>query len=151
MLWEKLRRVRLFRTLRFRLASTFLLLLAVVLALVGLVGTITLRSLLEIQSEEVLHEQLAAMRGYIQFDDGRWKVWEEMVHRARQEFGKRPLANPAVPTELLHFSSHRSGRLRGGELVFGREGSLGFTLCGTRCTGDHWLQSRATNSEARRG
>ena len=70
MLWEKLRRVRLFRTLRFRLASTFLLLLAVVLALVGLVGTITLRSLLEIQSEEVLHEQLAAMRGYIQFDDG---------------------------------------------------------------------------------
>lgn len=75
MFWERLRGVKLFRTLRFRLASTFLLLLAIVLALVGVVGTVTLRSLLETQSEEVLHEQLAAMRGYIQFDDEGKPYW----------------------------------------------------------------------------
>ncbi|HEY7304522.1 MAG TPA: ATP-binding protein [Bryobacteraceae bacterium] len=75
MLWERVRRVKLFRTLRFRLASTFLLLLAIVLALVAVVGTITLRSLLATQSEEVLREQLAAIRGYIQFDDQGMPYW----------------------------------------------------------------------------
>ncbi len=38
MLWKKPHQVRFFRTLRFRLASTFLLLLALVLAVVGFVG-----------------------------------------------------------------------------------------------------------------
>ncbi len=71
MLWDKLRRVKLFRTLRFRLASTFLALLAIVLALVGVAGTTLLRSLLETQSEQVLREQLGAMRGYLHFDQGR--------------------------------------------------------------------------------
>lgn len=71
MLWDKLRRVKLFRTLRFRLASTFLALLVIVLALVGVVGTTTLRSLLETQSEQILREELGAMRGYLHFDQGR--------------------------------------------------------------------------------
>lgn len=56
---------RFFRTLRFRLASTFLLLLTVVLGLVGFVGTKTLQSILEAQSEEQLHEQMGALKGYI--------------------------------------------------------------------------------------
>jgi len=75
MFWERIRRVKLFRTLRFRLASTFLLLLTIVLALVGVVGTTLLRSLLATQSEEVLREQLAAIRGYIQFDDQGKPYW----------------------------------------------------------------------------
>lgn len=56
---------RFFRTLRFRVASTFLLLLTVVLGLVGFVGTKTLQSILEVQSEEQLHEQMGALKGYI--------------------------------------------------------------------------------------
>ncbi|HEY3940158.1 MAG TPA: ATP-binding protein [Bryobacteraceae bacterium] len=68
MLWEKFPQLKFFRTLRFRLASTFMLLLAVVLAVVGSVGTSTLRKLLDTQSEQVLREQLAAMRAYLYFD-----------------------------------------------------------------------------------
>lgn len=71
MFWKRLRSVKLFRTLRFRLASTFLVLLAVVLAIVGVVGTSTLRSLLETQSEQILREEMGAMRGYLHFDQGR--------------------------------------------------------------------------------
>jgi heavy metal sensor kinase len=85
MFWDKLRRVKLFRTLRFRLASTFLLLLAVVLALVAVIGTITLRRLLETQSEEVLHEQLAAMRGYLYFDDEGKPYWFEDPSDSEEE------------------------------------------------------------------
>jgi heavy metal sensor kinase len=60
-----------FRTLRFRLASTFLLLLAAVLTVVGFIGTKTLQSILAAQSEQTLHEQLGAMRGYIRFENGK--------------------------------------------------------------------------------
>ncbi len=77
MFWRKLRDVKLFRTLRFRLASTFLLLLTGVLAVVGLVGTQTLRTILENQSEAVLHEQLGAMKGYIHFDGQGKPYWFE--------------------------------------------------------------------------
>ncbi|MBV9156423.1 MAG: HAMP domain-containing protein [Acidobacteriaceae bacterium] len=75
MFWRKLRDVKLFRTLRFRLASTFLLLLTGVLAVVGLVGTQTLRTILENQSEAVLHDQLGAMKGYIHFDGQGNPIW----------------------------------------------------------------------------
>jgi len=75
MLWTKLRDVKLFRTLRFRLASTFLLLLAGVLAVVGAAGTATLRTILENQSEAALHEQLGAMKGYIHFDGEGTPYW----------------------------------------------------------------------------
>lgn len=71
MLWKKLRDVRpLFRTLRFRLASTFLVLLTAVLGVVGVVGIQNLRTILENQSELSLHEQLSALKGWIRFEDG---------------------------------------------------------------------------------
>ncbi len=63
-----------FRTLRFRLASTFSLLLMIVLVLVGFVGTKTLQKILENQSEQALREQLGAMRAYIHFDHGK-PIW----------------------------------------------------------------------------
>lgn len=66
---------RFFRTLRFRVASTFLLLLTVVLVLVGFVATRTLQSILETQSEEELHEQMGAMKGYIHVEGGS-VLWE---------------------------------------------------------------------------
>ncbi|MBV9610857.1 MAG: HAMP domain-containing protein [Acidobacteriaceae bacterium] len=68
MFWKKLREVKLFRTLRFRLAATFLLLLTAVLAIIGLIGTTTLNSVLENQSEDELREQLGALKGWIEFD-----------------------------------------------------------------------------------
>ncbi|MBV9501715.1 MAG: HAMP domain-containing protein [Acidobacteriaceae bacterium] len=77
MLWAKLRNIKLFRTLRFRLASTFLALLALVLAGVGVIGTTTLRSLLATQSEQVLREELGAMRGYLHFDGEGKPYWFE--------------------------------------------------------------------------
>jgi heavy metal sensor kinase len=71
MVWKKLDRIRpLFRTLRFRLASTFLFLLTAMLGLVGVVGTTTLRTVLANQSEQTLHEQMAALKGWIRFEDG---------------------------------------------------------------------------------
>lgn len=73
MQWEKVRRIT--RTLRFGVASTFLLLLAIVLAVVGFFGTRTLSSLLETQSVEVLNDQLGALRGYIHFDDSGEPYW----------------------------------------------------------------------------
>ncbi len=77
MRWKKLHQVKLFRTLRFRLASTFLLLLAGVLAVIGIVGTTTLRTVLDNQSEAVLREELGAMRGYIHFDGQGTPYWFE--------------------------------------------------------------------------
>ena len=66
----KRNRIKFSRTLRFRLASAFLLLLAISLAAVGFVATTTLRSNLEEQSEQALKEQLAALKSWIHFEDG---------------------------------------------------------------------------------
>lgn len=72
--WRKLLKVpklrKLFRTLRFRLASGFILLMAVVLVLVAVFGTSLLRTILANQSEETLHEELGALRGWIKFEGG---------------------------------------------------------------------------------
>lgn len=72
------RRITFFRTLRFRLASTFLLLLTAVLAIVAYVGTSTLRTILEGQSNDELTEQLGELKGgWIYFDDSgqpRWQI-----------------------------------------------------------------------------
>ncbi|MBV9406390.1 MAG: hypothetical protein JO211_13680, partial [Acidobacteriaceae bacterium] len=68
MFWKKLHEVKLFRTLRFRLAATFLLLLTAVLAVMGFVGTTTLNTVLENQSEDELREQLGALKGWIDFE-----------------------------------------------------------------------------------
>ncbi len=81
MFWKRLHEVKLFRTLRFRLAATFLLLLTAVLAIVGFVGTTTLKTILENQSEEELKEQLGALKGWIEFapDNGNpyWMIDHE--------------------------------------------------------------------------
>lgn len=66
---------RFLRTLRFRVASVFLLLLSTVLALVGFVGTKTLQSILETQSEEELHAQMGALKGYIHLGNGGY-LWD---------------------------------------------------------------------------
>lgn len=71
MAWKKLHDFRpLFRTLRFQLASSFLFLLTLVLGIVGVVGTTTLRTVLENQSVQTLHEQLGELKGWIRFEDG---------------------------------------------------------------------------------
>jgi heavy metal sensor kinase len=62
-----LRQFRFFRTLRFGLASTFLVLLAVVLVFAGVAGTTTLRSVLADRSEQTLKDELGALKGYIHF------------------------------------------------------------------------------------
>ena len=66
---------RFFRTLRFRVASTFLLLLMVVLVVIGFAGTKTLQSVLETQSEEELHEQMGSLKGYLHVGGGGY-LWE---------------------------------------------------------------------------
>jgi heavy metal sensor kinase len=73
MLAKRLERV--FKTLRFRLASTFLALLTLVLVLVGFVGTKTLQTILDNQSEQALREQLGAMRAYLHFDEKGRPIW----------------------------------------------------------------------------
>jgi heavy metal sensor kinase len=77
MRWPTRGRFRLFRTLRFQLASTFLLLLTAVLAIVGAVGTTTLRTILENQSNDELTEQLGALKGgWLNFDDSGEPYWQ---------------------------------------------------------------------------
>lgn len=66
---RRIRSVTIFRTLRFRLASTFLLLLTFITIALGLVGTALLRTILAGQSEQALLDELAALRGYIHFDE----------------------------------------------------------------------------------
>jgi len=66
---QRIRSIPIFRTLRFRLASTFLLLLTFITIALGLVGTALLRSILAGQSEQALIDELAAIRGYIHFDE----------------------------------------------------------------------------------
>jgi len=66
---QRIRSITIFRTLRFRLASTFLLLLTVITIALGLVGTALLRTILAGQSEQALVDELAALRGYIHFDE----------------------------------------------------------------------------------
>jgi heavy metal sensor kinase len=69
--WRKLLQWKLFRTLRFRLATTFLCVLAAVLLVVGIFGTTTLQTVLDNQSEDELNELLGTLKDWpIQFDDG---------------------------------------------------------------------------------
>lgn len=68
-MWKKGRRFRFARTLRFRIASTLIVVLAAILSLVGFFGTVMLRHILENQSEQTLHEELGALKGgWIYFD-----------------------------------------------------------------------------------
>lgn len=75
MFWKKLSTIKLFRTLRFRLAATFLLLLVAVLAIVGVFGTRTLRTILANQSEDELKEQIGALKKWVEFDKSGEPYW----------------------------------------------------------------------------
>jgi heavy metal sensor kinase len=68
MFWHRLPRLKVFRTLRFRLAGTFLVPFALVLALLAMAGTATLNYILENQSKQVLLGELGALKGYIHFE-----------------------------------------------------------------------------------
>src|SRR3954453_9316455 len=71
-----LSRTAVFRTLRFQLAITFLLLLATVLTIVGLGGTRLLSGILENQSRDQLKEQLGSLKGWIYFHDDGQPYWD---------------------------------------------------------------------------
>jgi heavy metal sensor kinase len=70
MVFKRLPHLTFFRTLRFRLASTFLLLLLIILTIVGVAGTVIIRGVLESRTEDTLVEELAAIKGYLRFDKG---------------------------------------------------------------------------------
>lgn len=72
---KRLRQITFYRTLRFRLASIFILQLALVLVLVGFVGTKILRSILDNQSEQIVREQLAALKPWIHFSENGEPYW----------------------------------------------------------------------------
>ncbi len=79
-IWKKLIDLKLFRTLRFRLAATFLCVLTAVLLVVGIFGTATLRGILEDKGLDDLKEQLGTLKlntqGPIQFDpDSGRPIW----------------------------------------------------------------------------
>ncbi len=71
--------IRFFRTLRFRVAAAFLLILASVLAIMGWVSTTALRKVLEVQSEAQLNGQIGALKGWFTFDESSGvPLWDEV-------------------------------------------------------------------------
>ena len=76
----KSRSFRFFRTLRFRLAVTFLVILTVVLAIMGWVSATALRKVLDTQSENQLNGQLGALKGWFTFSDDAkgLPLWDEV-------------------------------------------------------------------------
>lgn len=81
-----LTRIKLFRTLRFQLASTFLLLLVTVLAIFGFAGTRNLKNVLEEQSRDQVIEQLGSLKGgWIYFDQTSGNPYWEIDHSDPEE------------------------------------------------------------------
>ena len=75
--WQ--RTIRFFKTLRFHLAATFLLILTAVLAIMAWVSTATLRKVLQTQSETQLEGQLGALKGWFTFDEtSGTPLWDEV-------------------------------------------------------------------------
>lgn len=71
--------VRFFRTLRFRLAATFLLILTFVLVLIAWLSTTALKKVLETQSEAQLSAQIGALKGWFTFDESSGEpLWDEV-------------------------------------------------------------------------
>lgn len=82
----ELTRIKLFRTLRFQLAGTFLLLLVTVLAIVGFAGTRNLRDVLEEQSHDKVVEQLGSLKGgWIYFDPTSGNPYWDIDHTDPEE------------------------------------------------------------------
>jgi heavy metal sensor kinase len=85
--WQ--RAIRFCRTLRFRLAVTFLLILTAVLAIMGWVSTAALRKVLEAQSENQLNGQLGALKGWFTFDEATGTpLWDEVDWDDPEEAGE---------------------------------------------------------------
>ena len=81
--------LRFLRTLRFRLAATFLLLLAAVLAIMGFLATKNLNEILENQSEAQLNGQLGALKGWFTFDDHSGQpLWDEVDQSDPEELAE---------------------------------------------------------------
>ncbi len=76
---SRLRSLRFFRTLRFRLAATFLAILTAVLAIMGWVATTALRKVLDTQGESQVAAQLGALKGWFTFDERTGQpLWDEV-------------------------------------------------------------------------
>ncbi len=76
MFLQRLKQITFYRTLRFQLASTFLLLLTAVLAIVGLADTKNLKGVLEDQSDDEVRERLGELKGgWTYFDDSGYPRW----------------------------------------------------------------------------
>lgn len=80
-----LARTAVFRTLRFQFASTFLLLLATALTIMGLGGTRLLSGILENQSRDQLKEQLGSLKGWIYFNENDGQPYWGEVDRTDPE------------------------------------------------------------------
>jgi heavy metal sensor kinase len=81
--------VRFFRTLRFRLAATFLLILTAVLAVMGWVSTTALKKVLETQSEAQLSGQIGALKGWFTFDESSGEpLWDEVDQSDPEELAE---------------------------------------------------------------
>lgn len=79
-------RIKLVRTLRFQLASTFLLLLVAVLAIVGFAGTRILKNVLDEQSHDQVIEQVGSLKGgWIYFDANSGDPYWEIDHTDSEE------------------------------------------------------------------
>jgi heavy metal sensor kinase len=76
MLRERFPQLKFFLTLRVRLAGIFLLLLAAVLTVVGIVGTETQKAVIENRGNQILADELGSLKGYIRFEGGKpyWYV-----------------------------------------------------------------------------
>ncbi len=88
MVLKRLPPLTFFRTLRFRLASTFLLLLLIILTIVGVAGTVIIKSVLESRTEDTLREELAALKGYLRFDKGLPVIGPAEDDDDREEIGR---------------------------------------------------------------
>ncbi len=76
MLLKQFKGITFHRTLRFQLASTFLLLLMAVLAIVGLAATKNLKAVLDDQSDDEVRERLGELKGgWTYFDDSGYPRW----------------------------------------------------------------------------
>ena len=85
----RLRFIRFVRTLRFRLAATFLLMVTAVLLIMGWVSTAALRTVLENQSESQLNGQLGALKGWFSFDEKSGRpLWDEVDVSDAEEFNE---------------------------------------------------------------
>jgi len=92
MLSQRQRALRFFRTLRFRLAATFLLLLAAVLAVSGILSTNRLNEILEAQSAAQLSAQLGALKGWFTFDERTGQpLWDEVDQSDPEEVAELSL------------------------------------------------------------